>query len=245
MDSGLEFLCLYALRLLERESGRESRKRQRDRRAGEHHVRFNYRQWRSRISWKQYYLDRQCPRGNVLVFHSHGARQLTHIRGRPSQTLIGGSTWQATVGTSSLLGEYEVVPVASNSSGTTTCSNATEVFAVQTSSPAQPGQVPCASMTGTWSDTASGQPTLTWTLNQTSGTGNQTITGTATATAACGQQITWNVTGSYFDAPTYNIYGTGGSPANWTCNGMNYTTLNQYINGSLDGGGSCGLGNGT
>ena len=61
---------------------------------------------------------------------------------------------------------------------------------------------------------------------------------------SCGQQLNWTVTGSYYDAGTYNIYGTNATPATFMCNGSNYTTLNQYLNGSLKSGGSCGLGSG-
>lgn len=187
-------------------------------------------------------LSVSAPGATSLYFAITGATTNPYT-GRANATLTGGSTWTATVGTGSLLGEYKVLPMASNNSGTTTCGNATEVFGVSTNSPALPGRVQCASMTGIWSDVASGQPTFTWNLSQTSGTGYQTITGTGTSTTDCGQHITWNVTGSYFDGGTYNVYGTGGSPATFSCNG-NYTTLNQYINGALNGGGSCGIGGG-
>ncbi len=97
-------------------------------------------------------------------------------------------------------------------------------------------------MTGVWSDSASGQAIVTWNLTQTSGAPvYQAVSGTATSPSVCGGQITWNVSGKY-ELSEYSIYASGGSPATAACNGQTYTTLNQYIYGTLE---ACGLGLGS
>jgi hypothetical protein len=99
-------------------------------------------------------------------------------------------------------------------------------------------------MSGAWYDAAPGQITLRWFISQNSGTGQQAITGVAFANDACGDLLSWNASG-YYSAPTYNIWGTHASPATVTCNGVEYTTLNQYITGAVSANGSCGLGSGS
>ena len=167
--------------------------------------------------------------------------QITGATTNPYSNLIPaasqrGGSWIAVIPTGSLLGEYLATPVLSNSSGKTTCTQSAEPFNIELTTPATPGPAACASMTGTWMDTASGQPTLTWTLIQPSGVGVQPVAGTATAVSyQCGTAQTWNVTGSSLNTATgtYNIYGTGGTPAQFTCDGTTYTTLDQYITGTL------------
>jgi hypothetical protein len=80
------------------------------------------------------------------------------------------SPFTATLDTTSLLGLYKVTPVATNAYGTSTCNERANVFTIGSSATAPTGsQDQCESMTGSWTDTSSGQPTFTWTLTEAQG----------------------------------------------------------------------------
>ena len=83
-----------------------------------------------------------------------------------SATRIGTSlTYQATLNTGGLLGEYKVVPVIDNSGTPYSCTDRVEFFNVVTgTAPSQPGAINCASMTGTPALPA--KPSVNWYLTK-------------------------------------------------------------------------------
>lgn len=153
-------------------------------------------------------------------------------------TKVGNSaTYQATLSTNGLLGEYKIVPIVNNAA----CSNATNFFNISTGTePSQPGSINCASMTGRWTDAASGQPDLFWSLVDSGGD----LSGTATSQDSCGNTITWNkVAGTYNAArQQYTLTATGA--ASHSCGGETYTPQDQIVTGTVQQL-SCGLGSGT
>lgn len=153
-----------------------------------------------------------------------------------------GSSYRATLGTSGQLGEYKVQTVIGSSGASYNCGNSKDFFNVITGTePNQPGAAKCASMTGTWTDVASGQPNFVWSITNTGGN----ISGSVTTTGTCGEQIKWQAGGAYdSSSQTYKLTGANGNPATASCNGYTYATLDQIANGTI-GAGSCGLGSGS
>ncbi len=156
-------------------------------------------------------------------------------------TRVGTSlNYQATLSTSGLLGEYEIVPVINNSGTPYSCGGSVEFFNVITGTePTQPAAIKCSSVSGKWTDAASGQANLVWTLTDNAGT----ISGNVTSQDPCGNQLTWdNINGSYTSSSqTYKLTATGA--ASTSCAG-GFTPYDQVVNGTIQNG-SCGLGSGT
>ena len=96
-------------------------------------------------------------------------------------------------------------------------------------------------MTGKWTDEASGQSPLYWTLTDNGGV----LSGSATET--CGTGATWpNVQGTYSPATgAYTIKATNGTPKNSSCGGRMGNTADQSVMGTIGGNGICGVGAGT
>ena len=179
------------------------------------------------------------PAGGVS-FNITGASTNSYSNSVQASRIGASLTYQATLNTAGLLGEYKVVPVINNASGQYSCDAKVEFFNVITGTePTQPGPINCASMAGTWADAASGEPIFTWNVTDTNGR----LSGTVSVNDPdCGNQVITlsKVTGAYNSSTlTYSLDAT-----NSTTNSCGDSAYEQKLNGTIQAN-SCGLGSGT